>query len=432
MSTNSPPWGRAGGGSLPRNLLLAFVLLGYLCTIAPATRNLVGAGGAALLGLGSLLLYPVALIGALWAYETRGPAAPPISFPLVGTWAASLIGLTVYGVLNGSPMRLVVFDLINLSVVLLGFILGRRDEVWREIRWPVGLLSLVSAVCCFALTDTAILTNRSLLNEQTGSIFEPTLAIVTLFAMVASADRKPLYYYVTLTASMGALLVYLYYARRGISVRCLSEILLAAILLPLLNGDRKRAWLGIATVPVIVVAILLVFPLDTLIGRFRGEFGLMDTLTTRNERLYEARLMFQEFSFFDTVFGRGMGGSFLQSTIAAEEFVTEEHGSYSGKYMTHGGAYYPVLKGGLLFALLYYLPTALLWLRPVRDPITRAAAWGALPWFAFQFIEGAPTHTTPWIGFGIGLILSRCQAVPMMAPFRRPVRAAPRGRMAVA
>lgn len=408
--------------SLARLLLLAFVVLGYLCTIAPATRNVLGAGGAALLGVGTLLVYPIALAGAVWAYETRGPWAPPISLPLIGGWGLSLVGLIAYGILSESPMRLVAFDLINLSVVVCGFVLGRRDEVWREVRWPIALLSLLSAILCIVLTDSAVLTNRSLLNEQTGSVFEPTLAIVTLFAMVASADRKPAYYYFTLTASMAALLVYLYFARRGISVRCLIELVLAAILLPLLNHNRRRALLGAATVPVIVVTILLVFPLDTLISRFRGDFGLLDTLTARNERLYEARLMFQEFTFFDTVFGRGLGGSFLQNTVAAEEFVTEEFGSYSGKYMTHGGVYYPILKGGVLFALFYYLPLALIWLRPVRDPITRAAAWGAVPWFAFQFIEGAPTHTTPWIGFGIGLILSRCQSVPRRTPARAPVR----------
>jgi hypothetical protein len=395
--------------NVPRFFLISFLAVGYLCTCSPALNPIIGAGAAARVGLFSLLSFPVLLLAAVWAYEKRGPVGRPFPVPIVLAWALALIAMLTLGLLSRNPSRLIAFDVINLAVVIFSLILGRRDEVWRDLRWPVAILSAVSVVCSILFTDRAVVFDRSILNEQAGATFEPTLALVTLFAMVAAADKHRRYFYVSIAVSLGALFVYLYFARRGNMVRCLIEVVIALIFVPLVNSNRKRALAGVAVISIALATAYSLFPLETLVSRFRGDFGLLDTLTSRNERLLEARLLFEEFSLLEVALGRGLGGSFLQNSVSVEEFVTEEFGDYSGKYMTHGGIYYPILKGGLAFALIYYLPVWLLWFGRAKDPISRGVALGSLPWLAFQFIEGAPTHTTPWVGLGIGLILSRWQ-----------------------
>jgi len=248
---------------------------------------------------------------------------------------------------------------------------------------------------------------------------------------VAASERRNRWYFPLLLVSLGVLFIYLYFGRRGISVRACMEVLCAAVIVPMIVGSTQRVYRSTAFIGGFVVVLLLYFPFYTLLERYTGRYGLVDTLIIGNERWLEAKLLWEELSWSELIVGRGFGGSFLVDQ--SDVFSTDEiSGGSFGKIGAHLGLALPVLKGGFVFALIYFLPGLKLagGLRTMRnlDPITISCAVAVPIWFATQFNEGALSYSTPWVGFGIGLLLSRAERVGLQHRPQPVLRGRPPGR----
>lgn len=407
--------------------LNAFLVIGWLVTVSRFIGTQISESLGARGGLLGLLIYPVCLGLAVYCYERiPGPKAP-LHRNYLCFFVVLLALLALYGFRLGNAPRIIAFDLISYVTVLGAFILGRHDAVWRDARPVITVLSGLSVILAIIYTDSAVLTDRSILNDQSGSQFETALALAPLFAIfTAASERRDRWYLPLLLITGGCLLVYLYFGRRGISVRCALELLTAAVILPSMLRRHGRVTLVVSGFALFIGAIVAYFPFAVLIERFQGQYGVTSTVLLENERWAEVRDMASELSGVEWVFGRGMGGSFLTNqvqSLAMDTLVGDEFGRTS----THAGAALPILKGGLILLVVFFLPLVRVVGRLPRwrqlDPITLAAASAGLLLLCFQLIEGTITYSTPWAGFGIGLIMSRAQCISSRPiSYVRPIR----------
>lgn len=402
--------------------LLAFLGVAWVCTIGQALPNFIPGSLVRMISLGCLALYPILMLAAIWQLRAHKNWLSRSWFDYVMLFTVGTVALGFYGLLRGNAPRVTVFDFLAYLPVIGGLLLGRLDRVWSWLMPPVLLLTAVSVVMAVRLTDAQILTDRSILNNQVGSFFEGALTLAPLLAIVAASERRNRWYFPLLLASLGAVFVYLYFGRRGISVRAGVEVLCAAVIVPMIVGTTDRALRNVAILVGFVFVLLAYFPFDVLISRYLGRYGLMDTLTTDNARWSETLLLWQELNWWELIVGRGFGGVFLVDRI--ESYTLDEIGSGSfGKIGTHLGLALPFLKGGVVFAVVYFLPGlklagALRFFRNL-DPITMGCAVAVPIWLATQTIEGALSYSTPWVGFGVGLLLSRAERVGVPGGPRR-------------
>ena len=400
--------------------LLAFLAVAWVSTVSQAVPHFIPSSLGRLVNLGVLALYPVLLVATVWLLEAHKHWLSHSSVDYMVFLVVVLSMLISYGLIRGNSPRVVMFDILSYVPVVAGLLLGRLDRVWQWIMPPVMLLTTVAIVAAVSFTDAQVLTDRTILNDQVGSYFEGALTLAPLLAIVAASERRNRWYFPLLLVSLGVLFIYLYFGRRGISVRAGMDVLCAAVIVPMIVGSTQRVYRSIALIGGGVVVLLLYFPFYTLLERYLGRYGLVDTLTIGNERWFESVLLWRELSWSELIVGRGFGGAFLvdQNDVFS---VDEISGGRFGKIGTHLGLALPVLKGGFVFALIYFLPSLKLagGLRTMRnlDPITLSCAVAVPFWLASQLNEGALSYSTPWVGFGIGLLFSRAERVGLQ---RRP------------
>lgn len=394
--------------------VLVLLLVTWICTISQALPHFLPAGMARLVNLACLGLYPLLLLATIWILRVHTQWLTRGSFDYAVLLVVSLGALGCYGIVRGNSYRIAIFDFLAYLPVLGGFLLGRFDKFWRWIIPPVLLLTAVSIVGAVRFTDTQVLTDRSILVNQVGSFFEGSLTLAPLLAIITATERSNRWNFPLLVVSLGAFFVYLYFGRRGISVRAAAEIFCAAAVIPLLVRNDNRLIRNVAILGAFAVALLAYFPFEVLITRYLGRYGFVDTVTSDNARWAEALLLWQELNWWETIVGRGLGGTFLVDRIEVFSFDEIDSGSF-GKIGTHLGLALPVLKGGILFAIVYFLPAlrltgALPWFRRL-DPITQGCAVAAPIWLAAQLIEGAISYSSPWVGLGVGLLISRAERI---------------------
>ena len=407
-------------------LLQAFIIVTWLSTVGQALPHFLPDSIARLVNLACLAVSPLLILGTIVLLRAYRDWRSRASFDHIAVFVVLLAVLACYGLARGNAGRVVAFDVLAYLPVVGGLLLGRFDRIWKYIVTPVCLLTAVSLFFALRLTDARVLSDRSVLNLQVGSFFESGLTLAPLLAMVAATERRYRSYVPLLFLSICVFFVYLYFGRRGISIRAALEIIVAALIVPLLVGLRNRFFLNLALLVFFVLALLAYFPFDTLVERYLGRYGIVDTITADNARWFEASILWNELSWPEIIFGRGLGGVFMVDRIEAFSLDTIEGNSF-GKMGTHLGAAFPILKGGIVLLIVYFIPCfrLLSGLPGWRglDRITLACAAAASIWFAFQFIEGSIGYATPWVGFGIGLMLSRSERVgrQSLTPNRAPV-----------
>src|SRR5688572_19572610 len=190
-----------------------FVLTSWFSSLALFFSAAVSEPLGAMIGLYGVMLYPVLLFIAVVFLES-GNRIVPLNKQHVLIFGGTILFLAAYGVLRGNSARIIVLDCFAFSTVLGGYILGRRDDVWRAIRPLIVLLLAISVFCAFVFTSPLVLIDRTILVTQPGSHFEAVLVFAPLFCMVAAFERQRLWFYLLLALSIGSFLVYLYFGRR--------------------------------------------------------------------------------------------------------------------------------------------------------------------------------------------------------------------------
>ncbi len=395
-------------------MLIIFLVSGWVVSSNRALPDILSTAVTALLNIAGIIFGPVALY---FAFRSRPDRHRPLSPRMKNyLWFGLflVIALLVYGLIAGNANRAIVLDILALAPFLGGLLLGTDDEIWSLITPAVWILTMLAIVLGVTLTDARILQDRSIINHETGTAFETLLTVLPVVAVVHACQRRTNWYYAMALGCLGIQFVYLYFGRRGITLRAALEILVVFVVAPLLARTGTRVVVSALAVMVFATGLLLYFPFDLLLDRYQGDSGVVSTVTDQNERWYEVELLLGELNAAELFVGRGMGGAF---SVGADNGYYQDiiEGDRTGKIGTHAGAFWPVLKGGVCFALFYFVPCLFLFLGLASfrqlDPITRGAVLIAPIWFVFQFIDGSISYSQPWMGFGTGLLLSRFDRV---------------------
>ena len=118
-----------------------------------------------------------------------------------------------------------------------------------------------------------------------------------------------------------------------------------------------------------------------LADRFQSSGNLLKTITTENERWIEVGFFFEDADAVELAIGKGFGGAVEVPwwwPVGME--ITESGRTYYGIYSMHIGLTHALLKGGLLFWLLFFggWVVFLYRFRRYKDDPRALAAWGVL------------------------------------------------------
>jgi len=391
---------------------VTFIVSGWIATLVRFWPTVLPIAGIERAGLFATGVYIISLFFAIILFEQDTVRIAPIWGNYIRLVVSVLVLLTLYGLWKGNAFRVVIFDLMAYFTVFAGFILGRREEVWKTIRPWVFALTVLSIFGAISYTDSAILRDRSLISESAGANFESALVLAPLLCMFSLFDRRPAWYYLFLLVCAGSFFVYLYFGRRSTSARGLIELLAAAAVFPLIVGRKRQGLWATAVSLVFLLGLWVSFPFDTIVTRFLGTYGFVGTNIGENERWQEVEMLFSELSPAEVLVGRGMGGAYAENRADTSAIDQVSETSY-GRIGVHLGIVSPMLKGGLVWWSVYFAPLFILLMRSREchpgDNTTKAAIACGFILFAFLFIEGATSYSVPWTGFCYGLIIARIQ-----------------------
>lgn len=416
----------------PRMLLRLAMLLFFVSLLNPWLVFFLGRMTAHV-GFGLKCLGLLALLGAIVAYRHRwGPVPPTNSHSVrVKLLAAWIVLLAIYGFIRGNAMTLMAFDVWAYALILLCLVLGRYDEVWKDLEkfmlilfW-VGVLFVVAGLGTAEFRETMHM--GGVMVEMRGDA-EARSAVRTvgfnlrtmlhfwpvLFALAYFRPRMNIWKMLGLGTPLVYLALMIYFQKRAPTARAMAYVLMVVIVLP---AFRKRLNVGTAVVVLTGVAILGALALgsesfESLMQRFRGEQTIL-----HSSRALEARAFLKDMSPVEYIVGRGMGGAYRPPHGWGAGVAV--HKGQILRHEFHMGVFNPLLKGGILFCLIYYS-----FIAPLLSPKPpgwyqnrfNLAAISVLPVYAlFLLIEGMPSVLRIYDGVLLGMAAAR-MATPATEP----------------
>lgn len=366
-----------------------------------------------------LLFFIITIIMAVVSFEVSGESAPPISEKYVLVFMAALLIMFFMGVIRSNPYRVIILDLVPYAVVLSGFILGRRDEVWESILFPVLFVSYIALFVGFVFMDPDVVYDHSRLTLSFGYQMSNQLSLLPLVALIAVVREKKFYYVASTIGLLASALLYLYFAKRAPFARSLIYFVLVVI-----AGLIKQSWrnnsiyISALSMAVILYVFSVFMPLQDMVrqleNRYVGDTGVIESVISENPRLDEAMILLQEISWTEWFFGKGLGGYLINPDLMyiVQDVINEDT---IGRLYVHVGNLVPLLKGGVFFTVVYFFPLILMlinWRKilPRMDISSCCLVW-CFVYFTFQFIEGPPTYSNLGDALALGMSGGRIQSI---------------------
>ena len=334
--------------------------------------------------------------------------------------------LTITGFLNGNGLRAIADDLWIYLYFLLFVMLGRYDEVWKDLEKPLIILFWI----LFILTLWGLSLPRPFVNEYGEVVFldiaqdRPTvntagyefhriLGFWPLVYMLGCLQRQRLLWRVLAIASVFAFLALtVIFQKRAPFARTLMYAL-APLIISLISVRRTRVLFSLAVLSGLTAALAAIVSTDAfkqLDTRYRTDAPLLESA-----RIIEARAMFEDLHLSEYITGRGLGGYYAPPPDWEAGVVKINDQGELGRRSLHIGLLVPILKGGMLFWLIYY---SLYW--PVLK--LRHRRWYGVPpnmcaiaiipvYCLSQFIEGGASLGNIFDALLIGLVVGRLGTV---------------------
>lgn len=405
--------------SVAKSFVLIFFVLVILNTSQWLFVHIVEFNPAVVLG-GSLLLPAlIALIFGTALYVKT------LSAPLISKYRSSfrakvlvlvgaLIVLSIYGIFQGNLLRNIFIELWAYSVVICFMILGQYDRVWRDLEKPF----IVIFWAAFAMVVSAIpYARQHLLDGGLSSVdfisSRPTYTLAYDLSLLL--DIWPVIFTLALVSgkfrfqnilAIGVIVAYIaieiFFQKRAPTVRAGTYLLVGVLVLQYGKPFRISKLLPIALISTLIVFMML--PTAALFDRFAE---------TDNSRFEEVRVAFSEMDGLDLLIGRGMGGYVELKELRHRlvQQVVNENGDY-GRTILHIGAFYPVLKGGVVFFLLHL---SFLWpfiarfrdSKWMQNDYNRVSVIVLPVYVIFRLIEGPFSSGAVFDGVIFGLCVSR-------------------------
>jgi hypothetical protein len=387
-----------------------------------------------------LLALPTAVMAATQYGRVERPAHRNY-FVLAGL---VLLAMLVRGALSDFVSRTVWSECFMFTLTLTYLYLGQFEQAWRDIvpyLWVYCPAAAVLTLVALRYESFTIYLQEGLF--QTGNVQTSRWAVRTLayqlnwamslwpLAFALAAMRRRMGWAVISGFLAAAVFVYLQieFQKRAPSLRALVYVISVVFITWRARHHVPMRLYGFLAAGALVVLAWIVKTenFSLLVERFQSE-----ELRRGDGRTYEIGEMLAGFSIGDWLIGRGLGGYFFIERWSAGMADVTERGDI-GRHIVHLGFFYLLLKGGILFTLIYFRFAfrvlrhhSRLWLQNPHN----AAALAVLPvYLIFQFAEGPPSYANPLEAVLFGLVCGRFihlrprAPVPETHPAGRPMEA---------
>jgi len=404
----------------------------FVCAFIATTRvTLAPLLGEWVLALATASVPGGALGIAITVLRHAQRADAPGASKLASTWAQLITGhvilLVILGVVEEHLPADITRDAIPYVVIAMFATLGQRSAVWRFTEsaalW-IGLLAVPINLVGLDLTD---IVGRDTVHSEA---YRTQAALGLWPLLLVALPSQPRSWRRLAAASLPffVLVEQLFFLKRAPTVRVALVIVLLLFVAPSFAQARWRGGLVLVLGGLTALTALTVGAWGEMLGtaasslgsRFQGDSGLSATLIEDNGRITEVIAWADSTEDVQWVMGRGMGSYFTHVDVT--DFVQSEvdaQGSLARRAL-HIGAFDPIFRGGLLFAVLYFGAFAIALSRVglaialaragEQNSRTLSGALFLFVYLAFQLTEGAPTTSFYFdltvIGLALGRLLS--------------------------
>lgn len=372
-------------------------------------------------GLQQLFAIPVLLL-AIWKYRTFLPPPPQnplFSFKLIA-FALMVACLTIYGFFLGYIWLTVIADVGIYSVIFCFLVLGRYDQVWKDLEKPLIVLFYIVAVMVLLTLNRGLVTvqattgyfqEKEVEAAAGGSVgydISKALNFWPIIMFLASVRlKKDLWKFMGFATVFFFLILQIYFAKRAPAARGIAYLATISFVFPLVQRRLKTSTGLIILLGLVSVGIL---SQTEWFHRLR-EKQEVDAPLLKSSRFAELGALLEDLNTTEYALGKGMGGYFEPPTDWKAGMAVVTRDGKLGRPILHIGVCQPLLKGGLVFFLLYYsfffrliLPKPPGWYQNRFNVV----AMGVLPVYVlFLFIEGPPSMSSCYDGMLVGLCCAR-------------------------
>ena len=435
-----------------RRLLLALFIAGqflglarnfFMSVVSPVFNEV-----AAVSAYGSILLLPL-----MWV-QYRNASRPGEGIGSFGAaWVTVLAVLATLSALlgwkNGYFLREVIQDYAPYVILCAFVLIGSRKVFWDDLVW------LMPTLLFFALMVNAagFVGFGELIDRDVGervareSLAYRTQAVLAMWGMALLLMRRqrPAYKILAVAA------LYFYLGQQVLFQKRLGTIESALYLggfflvIPLFSQHRDqrdriedaKLFMGLLVAALLAGLVALVLSGDLFFAQLQSLFqrfvglgtgqrkegtGLIATLLVENERFALAKRMFEDFSPWEWMIGRGMGGHFaIEITLNDNDRVRQMQ--YISHFLPDVGEFgrrglevgwlMPFLKGGfaLMGTILFGVLNCILRLSRLRSDPVSLAAWTWLLIESVYLLQGGSfVVSTSYRLVLLGACLGRCLA----------------------
>jgi len=339
----------------------------------------------------------------------------------MGVYAAAIVLLTLYGLADTRRTYYNVFiEAAGHGMIFLFLLLGRYDQVWKDLEKPLIVLFWI----CFAVVviglfyplmiteDTLVFLEASTNPRQrtVGYSIQHCLHFwPLLFAMAYLRPRWDRWKVLGLGTMLAYLALAVYFEKRAPMARALAYAAMVLVVVPVL---LKRIRLGTGVLLTVVLAMFFAAASFTSrFGQLVQRYEQRDVTDFWNTpRIQEVRAMFSELTPAEWIVGKGFGGYYTSLPWTTGVSTVTSDG-LRGRLNLHIGVFRPILKGGLLFAAIYFwlfVPMIRHKPRGWYSDRFNTAVMAVLPvYLMFQLIASAPSFTTYVDTALVGMALGR-------------------------
>ena len=328
-----------------------------------------------------------------------------IDYITIALFYYSLV-LLIIGLLMYNSIDHILFEILTILIILYGYLYGLDKKLSTEIfkKKYYFIFILISVLCFIATYHT-----REHLIDYDLTDFERNTATLA-YDLSPLLDFWPFLFLFNLFSKKYnriftwlPIIIYfsyqIYFLKRAPSVRVITFLLMASYIS---SGFKIINLKTILTI--IVILILGVFFMPQNLS---DRFIMSDT-----SRTDEAFQMLNSLTSANLFFGKGIGGSFITSSTGLS-YIDQLKGF--GKYVTHIGVAYVILKGGIILFLLIMLQL----IQSIKyyfkyqihaNSIHTTCLTYLIVYTIFRLIEGPPTSGAIFdallLGFSIGNLKS--------------------------
>ena len=404
---------------LARFLILSVVVLFALHCSRSAFVSFIGIDPKYYFGL---IAVPVLVIATFRYHRYLGQVPTFMGYSMfLVIMLGSIVVLTAVGFAHGNLPQLILFDIGSLLILWCFLFLGRYDQVWHDLEKPLFvLLAIFAPFILIGLSRPEVqITFGGIVEQEIGKGSRWTvntlayntrelLHIVPLCFALACTYVSWNWSKIVGIAGMAYWFgLMLAFAKRGPAVQAIAYALWSMLLL---SRIKRKVQLGLTSFIILISALVIIFVGGVRIAAIFERYQETGNFFS-NERYYEVGLMFDDFNIFDYVTGRGMGGYFNVPADweAGVEYVTSS--GHKGRPHIHVGIFWPFLKGGVLFTVIYMymfmgmlLPKGRGW---INDKYNFVALANMAVFGTFLVIHTAPTLSGPLQLMVVGLCCAR-------------------------